>query len=236
MSSYKSDLINELNDLANAINEKADSSGAKSLPALKTTVQGIQKRKPEQVANIVPDFSFGSYAVYPNNGQVFKSVTIVKPETLIPDNIAEGVTIAGIEGTFAGGGIEVPVTSGWYYGDGNSLGQTLLQLDETPAGLYNIQRYNDSYFGEEIDLPKEGDGPVHFYFEEQPYNLSYGEFPTIGSSVMLTLLGITSNGVYYINDGGSDQTTIEQLEMPTEYNRTVTVQAGEHEYRIEYVI
>lgn len=36
-------------------------------------------------------------------GKVLSGVTIEKPETLIPENIAEGVDIAGIIGTFAGG-------------------------------------------------------------------------------------------------------------------------------------
>ena len=37
-------------------------------------------------------------------GKVISQVTITKPETLIPENIAEGVEIGGVVGTFVGGG------------------------------------------------------------------------------------------------------------------------------------
>ena len=47
----------------------------------------------------------GDMVVEPSaDGKVMSSVTIKKPETLIPENIAEGVDIAGIVGTLAAGG------------------------------------------------------------------------------------------------------------------------------------
>jgi hypothetical protein len=36
-------------------------------------------------------------------GKVISQVTITKPETLIPENIVEGVEIGGVVGTFVGG-------------------------------------------------------------------------------------------------------------------------------------
>lgn len=47
-------------------------------------------------------------------GKVLSGVTIKKPETLIPENIAEGVDIAGIIGTLAGGGANVIYASGTF--------------------------------------------------------------------------------------------------------------------------
>jgi len=58
----------------------------------------------EQVEKTVsPDFSNGDMEVIPDDGKAFSKVTISKPETLIPGNIAEGINIAGIIGTLAGG-------------------------------------------------------------------------------------------------------------------------------------
>lgn len=50
------------------------------------------------------DFSEGNMEVIPEDGEVFSKTTIVKPGTLIPENIADGVNIAGIIGTLTGGG------------------------------------------------------------------------------------------------------------------------------------
>ena len=53
---------------------------------------------------ITPDFSGGDMVVTPGEGAMFSKVTVQKPENLLPGNIAEGVDIAGIVGTLAGGG------------------------------------------------------------------------------------------------------------------------------------
>lgn len=53
---------------------------------------------------IAPDFSGGDIEVTPGEGAMFSKVTVQKPETLIPENIAEGVDIAGIIGTLVAGG------------------------------------------------------------------------------------------------------------------------------------
>lgn len=52
---------------------------------------------------IDPDFSDGDMVVTPEEGTVFSNVTVTKPGTLIPENIAEGVDIAGIVGTLVAG-------------------------------------------------------------------------------------------------------------------------------------
>ena len=50
-----------------------------------------------------PDFSAGDMAVEIPEGELVTGFTITKPETLIPENIAAGVNIAGVLGSFSGG-------------------------------------------------------------------------------------------------------------------------------------
>lgn len=45
------------------------------------------------------DFSGGDMVLTAEDGDFMKNVTVTKPETLTPDNVREGVTIAGVEGT-----------------------------------------------------------------------------------------------------------------------------------------
>lgn len=59
---------------------------------------------PEPVETTVElDFSAGDMVVLPGVKKVFSKVSIQMPETLIPENIAEGVDVAGIIGTKGGG-------------------------------------------------------------------------------------------------------------------------------------
>lgn len=46
----------------------------------------------------------GNMVVTAPSGKAFKQVTVNKPATLVPENIAEGVNIAGVIGTYSGGG------------------------------------------------------------------------------------------------------------------------------------
>lgn len=54
-----------------------------------------------------PDFSSGDIMVEPSDGKLISKATIIKPDTLIPENIVKDVIIAGVTGTHkcAGGGI-----------------------------------------------------------------------------------------------------------------------------------
>lgn len=56
-----------------------------------------------EAITVAADFSGGDMVVEPSGRKLLEKATITKPETLIPDNIAEGVVIAGIEGIFKGG-------------------------------------------------------------------------------------------------------------------------------------
>lgn len=51
---------------------------------------------------IAPDFSGGDQTVEAVEGTLVKSAIIQKPETLTPENIRNGVTVAGVEGEFIG--------------------------------------------------------------------------------------------------------------------------------------
>lgn len=50
------------------------------------------------------DFSVGDIVITPRKGEVFGTVTVPKPPALLPENILEGVTIAGVDGTAKDGG------------------------------------------------------------------------------------------------------------------------------------
>ena len=54
------------------------------------------------------DFSEGEQVIYSPDTVSYEKLTINVPETMVPENIAEGVTIAGIKGTFEGAR-EMPV-------------------------------------------------------------------------------------------------------------------------------
>jgi hypothetical protein len=51
---------------------------------------------------IVLDFANGNQEVIVPDDELYDKVVILKPETFIAENIAQGVNIAGIEGTFEG--------------------------------------------------------------------------------------------------------------------------------------
>lgn len=63
------------------------------------TVPGVLEDLP-----IVLDFSGGNQEIVAPDGFAVKSAIIQKPENLIPENIPEGLNIAGIIGTLAAGG------------------------------------------------------------------------------------------------------------------------------------
>lgn len=77
---------------------------------------------PEVVENmpIALDFSGGDQEIVAPDGMVVKSAIIQQPATLIPENIAEGVNIAGIVGALAGGG-NVKIASGTFTGNNGAV-------------------------------------------------------------------------------------------------------------------
>lgn len=83
---------------------------------------------------IALDFSAGDMEIAEEN-KLFSSVTIPKPETLLPENIAKDVTIAGVVGTLAGGGGTGPYIS--FDGDLSSdYNCTMYGFTEAPMGCF----------------------------------------------------------------------------------------------------
>lgn len=57
---------------------------------------------------VEPDFSGGDMAVPIADGELVTGLTVKKPDTLVPENISKGVTVAGVTGTAEGGGTPTP--------------------------------------------------------------------------------------------------------------------------------
>ena len=53
---------------------------------------------------VTVDFSEGDQTITAPDGYLVKSAILQKPETLVPENIADGVTVLGVTGTHEGGG------------------------------------------------------------------------------------------------------------------------------------
>ncbi len=68
------------------------------------TLAGIEGEyvTPGTTKEITPDFSGGDQAVQAEGDERWDAVTVKKPETLLPENIAKDVEIAGVTGTYAG--------------------------------------------------------------------------------------------------------------------------------------
>ncbi len=82
----------------------------------------VSKDKVLENVPITLDFSAGNQTISAGEGQVVKTAILQKPETLIPENIAEGVDIAGIIGSLAaGGGGNVVCAAGTVTGTGAAL-------------------------------------------------------------------------------------------------------------------
>lgn len=68
-------------------------------------------------ATVELNFANGTQTVEPSAaGKVLSAVNILKPDTLLPENIAKDINVAGIIGTFAGGG-GVKIATGKFTGD-----------------------------------------------------------------------------------------------------------------------
>lgn len=59
---------------------------------------------PTETKTVEPNFLNGNEVLTPTEGSVFSSVTLTKPDTLLPENIKKGVIICGIEGTYEAAG------------------------------------------------------------------------------------------------------------------------------------
>ena len=66
---------------------------------------------------IMPDFAEGDMQISVPDGSLVKEATLVKPETLVPENVRYGTVIAGIEGKFLGDTEEATVALNMTDGD-----------------------------------------------------------------------------------------------------------------------
>lgn len=90
-----------------------------------TTIAGVEGEFLGDTEELALSLSMadGDMVITPTDDcKVISQVTITKPETLIPENIAEGVEIGGVVGTFVGGGaIEGVYKVTFYAWDGQLL-------------------------------------------------------------------------------------------------------------------
>lgn len=59
----------------------------------------VQPAKPEQAKTVDLAMATGNQTVLPDEGMTLSSATIIKPDTMIPENIKVGVDIGGVVGT-----------------------------------------------------------------------------------------------------------------------------------------
>lgn len=91
-------------NIASAIKEKTGDNATMKPAEFPDKIRSIDVSETLEDLPIALDFSGGDQEVVAPDGFVVKSAVIQKPDTLIPENIAGGVDIAGIVGTLATGG------------------------------------------------------------------------------------------------------------------------------------
>lgn len=69
--------------------------------------------KPEQSVELPLNVTSGNQVIVPDSGFALSSVTVLKPEDLIPENIRNGINIGGVTGTLKGGPV-IPSYEGSY--------------------------------------------------------------------------------------------------------------------------
>ena len=97
--------------IADAIRSKTGESDRIAVADMADKISGIAADEKVETT-VALNFSEGDMQLTPEDGKVFSSVNIPAPATLIPENIAKDVNIAGIIGTLvAGGGAKVATGS-----------------------------------------------------------------------------------------------------------------------------
>ena len=91
-----------LTGVAEAIRTKKGTTDLINPQDFESEISGISTEKPEQEKTVNLNMAEGNQVIEPEVGNVLSKVTVNKPATLIPNNIKEGVSIGGVEGTFVG--------------------------------------------------------------------------------------------------------------------------------------
>ena len=101
-----SDLIvterSNLIGVANAVRNRTGKTNNLTIGEIINEIGAIVSDSEEKTVEL--DFSNGDVTVTPSDGKLLSEVNISKPETLIPENIAKDIEVAGIVGTHEGGG------------------------------------------------------------------------------------------------------------------------------------
>lgn len=139
-------------------------------------------------ATVELDFSGGDMTVKPTEGKFLSRVDIPKPETLVPENIAKDVNIAGVVGTHEGGGGATEVKKPFRFYDpyGNVIYEytkkEIQEMTELPEGptLEGLSFYKwthtladlktELYFADVGPVFKYGDNYASVLILDVPYN------------------------------------------------------------------
>lgn len=162
-------------------------------------VVGSAVPEPEtEEATVTLDFSGGDMVVEPTEGKLLSKVDIPKPDTLIPENIAKDVMIAGILGTHEGegGGVEskFAVKSGSFKATVDGV-QTIthelgvppeimfLYTSSTPgtSGIICLNGYCEKIKAEQVVELNTSSGSmfISFTFGVDNDSYSYGQFKNV---------------------------------------------------------
>ena len=132
-------------------------------------ITGEYDPKPEtEEVSLPADFFDGDMIVEPSEGKYLAKVTIGQPDTLIPENIADGVEVAGIVGTHKGGGS----------GDLPQLFKPSIPTTAIIEGLLRISVYqnlDNGDFPKKVQIVSE-DGTQIFAESEESIGSGYAYF------------------------------------------------------------
>ena len=125
-----------LTGIADAIRSKTGKTEEILAADFAGNINSIDTSKPEETKEVLLDFSGGDMEVVPTTGNVLSKVTIPQPENLLPENIAEGVDIAGIIGTLAASGGSAKIATGTISGNQTSTYTITHNLGVTPDVVF----------------------------------------------------------------------------------------------------
>lgn len=89
----------KLDSLAQHINAKAGTTGAKTIDQMQATVDGITGKE-EEAITVPLDMANGDQIVTPSEGKTLSQVTITKPDDLSPSRVVLGSNIGGVDGNY----------------------------------------------------------------------------------------------------------------------------------------
>lgn len=90
----------KLDILAQHINTKAGTTGAKTIAQMQATVDGITVGKEEEAVTVALDMASGDQIITPSEGKTLSQVTVTKPDDLLPSRVVLGSNIGGVDGNY----------------------------------------------------------------------------------------------------------------------------------------